>query len=89
MPVIHWRNNEEKQAFEGVAQNHNLYVEVQTNIEHVVHIASVEPRDGSGPRTYAPHAFKELQDAQAWCEQEIERRSKSMQSLVEEDPLVV
>jgi hypothetical protein len=69
MVSVNWHYNEEDQVWEGTTPTHTLQVTVEPNIDYVVYIASIEPMDDSMPIVYAPTAFKELEDAKAWCEQ--------------------
>ncbi len=79
---MQWYHNNEEGRYEGTSEQFNVFVTVEPNVEHVVYIATVEPADGSGPRMFAPQAFKELEEAQEWCEEEVAQRTQNTSAQV-------
>ncbi len=84
MQQVQWYLNDDDGRYEGKAERFNVLVTVEPNIDYVVYIAAVEPADGSGPRMFAPHAFKELEEAQAWCEETVAEQTRSTSAFVEQ-----
>jgi hypothetical protein len=79
MPRIDWTYNNAEQVWEGKAEQYNLHVTIDPNVEHIVYLASIEPADGSVPRAFAPQAFETVDEAKEWCEQEVRNRTTGEQ----------
>ncbi len=68
---VAWQYNDELQQWESTLSRWQGIVRLV--IENGVYLASLLPRNGTGPEHMAPHAFASRDDAQAWCEAEVQQ----------------